>query len=134
MFTAYRYLATAPGVRGVWHQDGHYSQTPGYYYLHRKVPFYDYSTGKLFQDKLATLQASVSHIVTANSGLAIPGYSVAKTFGDIRVLQRDSDEPAVRQWREHVPYSVNPNVTQVLHKHGISNRVPPPNWGIRFVE
>ena len=41
IFAAYRYLAHAPGVLGVWHADRPYFNTPGYYYLHHKIPFYD---------------------------------------------------------------------------------------------
>ena len=41
IFAAYRYLAHAPGILGVWHADRAYFNTPGYYYLHHKIPFYD---------------------------------------------------------------------------------------------
>ena len=36
IFAAYRYLAQAPGVQGVWQVDSRYAILPGYYYLHRK--------------------------------------------------------------------------------------------------
>ena len=38
IFPAYRYLARALSVRGVWQVDRAYFNLPGYYYLHRKIP------------------------------------------------------------------------------------------------
>ena len=45
IFAAYRYLASAPGVYAVWQVDRPYFNLPGYYYLHRAIPFYDANTG-----------------------------------------------------------------------------------------
>ncbi len=133
IYSAYLYLAEAPGVSAVWHSNEYYSSTPGYYYLHRKVPFYDHTIGDLIGTKLTDLQASVSHIVSTSTPSIPPGYSLVKTFGAIHILQRDPDAPPARQWQEYVPHSVNPNVTTVLHQFGISKRNPPPNKGIRFI-
>ena len=41
IFAAYRYLASAPEVSAVWQVDRPYFNLPGYYYLHRTIPFYD---------------------------------------------------------------------------------------------
>ena len=46
IFPAYRYLARAPGVNGVWQVDRRYHGLPAYYYLHKDIPFYDASTGR----------------------------------------------------------------------------------------
>ena len=46
IFAAYRHLAGAPSVTGVWQVDRPYFQLPGYYYLHRSIPFYDAFTGR----------------------------------------------------------------------------------------
>ena len=74
IFAAYRYLARAPGVAGVWQVDRLYHDTPGYYHLHRKIPFYDWRTGRgndLHKDA-ETLRTSVSHIVSQDPNLAFP--------------------------------------------------------------
>ena len=46
VFAAYRHLAETPGVAGVWHEDRAYFDLPGYYHLHRAIPFYDAITGR----------------------------------------------------------------------------------------
>ena len=108
IFAAYRYLASAPGVSAVWQVDRPYFNLPGYYYLHRTIPFYDANTGRLiFADKeeieVEEIASSVSHILTADPATFVPGYSVKKEFGDLRILRRDADEPAIREWREYAP-------------------------------
>ena len=63
-FEAYRYLAEAPGVAGVWQIDRDYVGMPSYYYLHRKVPLYNRQAGLMIvNDNLATLHATVTHLV-----------------------------------------------------------------------
>ena len=108
IFAAYRYLAQAPGVSAVWQMDRPYFNLPGYYYLHRAIPFYDANTGRLIfadQEKteLEAIAASVSHIVSADLATFVPGYSVEKTFGTIRILRRDADEQAIRPWQGYAP-------------------------------
>ena len=66
IFAAYRYLARAPGVEAVWQLDRHYLSLPGYYYLHRAIPWYDAFTGRGINQDLATVSASVSHLVSAD--------------------------------------------------------------------
>ena len=108
IFAAYRYLAGTPGVFAVWQIDRPYFNSPGYYYMHRAIPFYDANTGRLiFADQEKTeveaITASVSHIVSADPATSVPGYSVEKTFGTIRILRRDADDPAIRPWQEYAP-------------------------------
>ena len=108
IFAAYRYLAGTSEVSAVWQVDRPYFNLPGYYYLHRAIPFYDSNTGRLiFADQEKTeveaIAASVSHIVSADPATSVPGYSVEKTFGTIRILRRDADEPAIRTWQEYAP-------------------------------
>ena len=104
-FAAYRWLAAAPGVRAVWDLDHDYLDTPGYYYLHRGIPFYDRQAG--FANELHadpdTLRASVSHLVTVRPDLAVPGYVVEKEFGGVRILRREENEAPVRGWRDFTP-------------------------------
>ena len=139
VFSVYRHLAESPAVSGVWHEDRAYHDTPGYYYLHRAIPFYDANTGRhLFLDgrevDMRMIRASVSHVVTADPGTVLPGYSVERTFGDIRILRRDGEETGVRRWREYAPTIDDGVFTGVMRRLYPDAPVPPPNSGIRFVD
>ena len=137
IFAAYRYLASASGVSAVWQVDRPYFNLPGYYYLHREIPFYDANTGRLiFADKekteLEAIVASVSHIVSADPATSVPGYSVEKTFGTIRILRRDAHEPAIRPWQEYAPTITDGAFTKLMRQLYSDAPTPPPNSGIRF--
>ncbi len=139
IFAAYRYLASAPGVSAVWQVDRPYFNLPGYYYLHRTIPFYDSNTGRLiFADQEKTeveaIAASVSHIVSADPATFVPGYSVEKTFGTIRILSRDADELAIRRWQEYAPTITDDAFTKLVHKLYPDAPTLPPNSGIRFAD
>ena len=139
IFAAYRYLASAPGVAAVWQVDRPYFNLPGYYYLHRAIPLYDANTGRLiFADpkkiEVEAITASVSHIVLADPATSIPGYSIEKTFGTIRILRRDADEPAIRLWQEYAPTITDGTFTKLMHKLYPDAPTPPPNSGIRFAD
>ena len=136
IFAAYRYLASAPGVAGVWQVDRLYHDTPGYYHLHRKIPFYDWRTGQgndLHKDAEA-LRASVSHIVSRDPNLAVSGYATEKTFGNVRILRREDNRSPVRQWQ-----GFNPTITDNMFDTRFSDRIypdaapPPADNNIRFV-
>lgn len=131
VFAAYRYLAHAPGVLGVWHADRPYFNLPGYYYLHHKIPFYDFDTGRMINTGLETTLASVSHIVAEDPVIVIPSYTVVKQFGDIRIWRRDENDAPVRQWEAY-----NPTITGVegfMAQVNPNAPTPPDNMGIRFV-
>ena len=139
IFAVYRYLASAPGVSAVWQVDRPYFNLPGYYYLHCAIPFYDSNRGRLiFADQEKTeveaIAASVSHIVSADPATSIPGYSVEKTFGTVRILRRDADEPVIRPWQEYVPTIIDDFFTELMHKLYPDAPTPPPNSGIRFAD
>ena len=139
IFAAYRYLASAPGVAAVWQDDRRYFNLPGYYYLHRAIPFYDTKRGRLiFADpkkiEVEEIVASVSHIVSANPATVVPGYSVEKTFDTIRILRRDADGPDIRRWQEYTPTITGGIATKLMRKLYPDAPTPPPNPGIRFVD
>ena len=134
-FAAYRYLATAPGVEAVWQIDRAYLATPGYYYLHRKIPFYDSQTGFANDlHELETLRISASHIVTQRPDLAVPGYAVEKTFGNLRILRREENETPVRRWRDYGPFIPNTYSEEFLRRTFPQAPPPPADFNIRFVE
>ena len=73
IFAAYRYLARESDAAAVWQVDRAYHGLPGYYYLHRRIPFYDAFTGRGVSRDLATLSASVSHLLVAEAAVAVVG-------------------------------------------------------------
>ena len=134
IFAAYRHLARAPGVTAVWQTDRPYFNLPGYYYLHRSVPFYDSYTGALVNRDWATVAASVSHLVSADPGLAAPGYSLEREFGGVRILRREAAEPMVRRWEGHAPVIVDDLVQWIMRRLDENAPTPPADAGIRFAE
>ena len=132
VFDAYRYLARAPGVDAVWHVDRYYADLPGYYYLHRKIPFYDGVRGPANLTDLKTALLSVTHIVSENPAVSLPGYSLEREFGNVRILRRDQNEPEVRRWENYNPVIVSDRLRTIM-KHADPGAPPPPaNSGIRF--
>ena len=75
MWEIYRDLATNDSVKGVLHLGDPYFNTPGYYYLHKKVPFYDATYLDLMQEKYGVEQLNllVSHVVS-KSHINIAGF------------------------------------------------------------
>ena len=66
MWEIYRNLATNDNVKGVLHHGDSYFNTPGYYYLHKKIPFYDvfeYQQATFYYGNLP-LNYLVSHVVS----------------------------------------------------------------------
>ena len=124
IFAAYRYLARAPGVLGVWQVDRPYFNLPGYYYLHREIPFYDAFSGREINKGLEITAASVSHIVSGNPNLAIPGYTVEKQFGDVQIWRRDENDAPVRQWEAYNPIIVG-GLEQVMKQVDPNAPTPP---------
>ena len=137
-FAAFRYLAQAPGVAAVWAPGRHYFSLPGYYYLHRRIPFYDASTGRdnNLNQNLETLLASVSHFVTEDPQLEIPSYAVEKEFGTVRILRREQNDAPVRQWRSYTPTPIASFelVQRIMQEMNPGVPAPPPDSRIRFAE
>ena len=133
LFDAYRYLAQAPDVVGVWQLDMPYVSTPGYYYLHRKVPFYDHETGiEHIGTNLQKILNSVSHIVSLKD-ISIPAYVLEKKFGPVRIYCREQKDLAVRQWEHYTPV-FGEDLAQIMLRADPDARPFPPNAGIRFLD
>ena len=134
LFAAYRYLAEAPGVLAVWHIDRHYHALPGYYYLHRKIPLYDATTGaSLVGTDIPTVLASISHILTADPGLSAPGYAEERTFGALRLLRRLENDAPVRRWQAFTPTVTEASADRIMPRLYPDAPSPPADFGIRFV-
>ena len=132
IFAAYRYLARESDAAAVWQVDRAYHGLPGYYYLHRRIPFYDAFTGRGVSQDLVTLSASVSHLLVADPAVAVAGYSLEREFGGVRILRRDGAGPPVRQWQEYTPTPVHESEIRVMGRVDANAPTPPPNAGIRF--
>ena len=132
IFAAYRYLASTPGVLGVWHADRPYFNLPGYYYLHHKIPFYDFNTGRMINTGIETTLASVSHIVAEDPNVVIPDYTVVKQFGALRIWRRDDNEAPIRQWEVYNPTIIG--VEQIMELINPNAPTPPDNMGIKYGE
>ena len=134
IFAAYRYLASASGVKGVWQADRSYPTMPGYYYLHQDVPLYDQGTGlAMIGTDAEAIRASVSHIVTGDPQTSIPGYSLETEVGGIRILRRHENGADVRSWEARTPTIVGDLVDRIMRQLSPSAPIPPENRGIRFV-
>ena len=131
VFPAYRHLARAPGVQGVWQVDRFYFNLPGYYYLHRRIPFYDAHAERGLGRDVETMMASVSHIVSAAPDLAIPGWMVEKEFGDIRIWRRGDTGASIPRWEAYAP--IVTGVERIMRQIDPDAPVPPEHMGIRFV-
>lgn len=132
LFAAYRYLAQAAGVKSVWQRGLHYAQTPGYYHLHRDIPFYAARTANdLVPDQTAALNL-VSHIVSSARDGAVPGYVLEKDFGSVRVLRRSENDTPVPRWHSHTPIMVTEFVADLVRRIHPTALGPPPHTGVRF--
>ena len=118
----------------MWHVDAPYHRLPGYYYLHRNIPFYDRLSGRLIDQGPDTIAASVSHIVSSDPDLEVPGYSVERTFGEVRVWRRDASEPPVRRWRSYAIVHISPGAGIIMRTLAPDAPLPPADWGIRFAD
>ena len=76
----------------------------------------------------------MSHIVSAAPGFSVPGYSLEKQFGDVRILRRDRKEPPVRVWLDHLPVVVTSNKKRIMRQVDPDGPTPPDNYGIRFAD
>ena len=133
IFDAYRYLAQAPGVTAVWQVDRHYYNLPGYYYLHHEIPFYDAFTGSSVLRGRTPLTAYVSHVVSTQPDLAVPGYTLDRAFGDVRILRRDAERIApIRAWRSYTPTVVDDFTAGIMRRIDPEAPSPPSRSGIRL--
>ena len=133
-FQAYRYLARAPDVKGVLHADRFYYELPGYYYLHRKIPFYDRNTLRVIgETNLLTPSRFASHILSENPKLAVAGYRLDRTFGKVRILRRERGNLKSREWENYQPIDAEA-MHSFLVQINPQSPVPPADFGIRYVE
>ena len=132
IFAAYRHLAQAPGVQGVLQTDRPYHGLPGYYYLHRAIPFYDAFTGQRIIRDMGRAPAFVSHVVSMDPSRSVPGYRLEKEFGEVRVWRRDEEISAVRQWENYAPVVTGDAIDRIMEEIDPDSPSPPADWDIRL--
>ena len=132
-FAAYRCLAGAPGVKGVWQTDRPYSSLPRYCYLHRDGPLYDQHTGLLTGTDAEEIRATVSHIVSGDPRTSVPGYSADRDFGGIRIPRGVDNGGDVRNWEARTPTIVADVVVRIMEQVASTPPLRPDNAGIRFI-
>ncbi len=141
IFEVYRYLSKAEGVEGVFQLDREYHGTPGYYYLHRKIPFYDQVTiGSAISD--LDLTPAVTHIVLDSSNTESASkverfstwYELDKTFENIHVYRQINEKPEVYDWVSYNPITIFSEVEFIMSQVAPDWPPAPANYGIEFVE
>ncbi len=132
-FAAYRYLAKAEGVAALWHIDRPYHSLPGYYYLHRSIPLYDAIAGPaVVGTNMAAVLAAVSHIVTSDAAISLPGYALEREFGAVRVFRRQDNAAPVRSWQGYAPTVTGAGIDRIMARLYPDAPPPPGDFNIRF--
>ena len=110
MFAAFRFLSLDPGLRGLWVPDRSHAVLPGYYYLHRAVPFYDAGLCRAFSlCPNVDPPRFVTHVLTSDSSFALAGFRHVRSFGSIRLLTVIDPSDRVERWRSYAPVILWPS-------------------------
>ena len=76
----------------------------------------------------------MTHIVTEDHAFTMPGYSVDRAFGSLRILRRDANEPAVREWVHYALTFHTGFFGDTARQLYPDAPAVPPNAGIRFTD
>lgn len=118
MFEKYLDLSEDESVAGVLHLSDPFFNTPGYYYLHHDVPFYD---GHMFTTTLAGTgappQELVTHIVARRDEIPDePGLLVVLDEGGEYGHARFLDVDEVRTWKSRKINIVDPGTSTLARR------------------
>ncbi len=103
IFEKYLELSEDETVKGVAHLSDPFFNTPGYYYLHRDVPFYDgYSISTAVAEANVVPSGLATHIVALREHMPDdPGLLVTFDEGGEYGIARFLDASSVKQWKSH---------------------------------
>ena len=135
LIETYRWLRRNPRVEGVWHEDHNDHRLPGYYHLHRKIPWYDKVRGRAagLDASSTRLRSHATHVVTADPRYTVRGYRQVKRIGPYRILERTGAGPAVRRWTDYRPNMADSWKEARLLRRIRPGAAPAPEcWGIRY--
>ena len=135
LIETYRWLRRHPEVQGVWHRDRKDYSLPGYYHLHRAIPWYDADRGdRLGLEESGTrLRAYATHVVTSDPRYAVRGYEERTRIGPYRVLARVGEGPPVRRWTSYRPNKADSWPEARLLRAVVPRAPPaPPCGGVAF--
>ena len=133
VFAAYRYLAQAPDVAGVLQADRTHYNLPGYYYLHRKIPFYDSYMAYHLIKRIDTASSFADHVVAMDSSDPLPGYRAERKFGHSQIWRREEESTPVRQWKDYTPVLAD-EVRHIMDRVDPDNPAPPARLGVKFAD
>ena len=134
MFEIYLELSRDPALRGVAHISDPYFNTPGYYYLHRKVPFYDAFTLKPVVEATpdpTELERRFSHIVGVGRLPPVPSFMPRPVEGEYQVSAATGKALATSKLASYSPVILSGPTLDAVNEYW-PLRAPPPFP--RFVE
>ena len=113
IYDVYLQLARLDDVKGVVHLGDPYFNTPGYYYLHHDVPFYDVN---VFESAVKTANVTmpeelVSHLVASGEMPDYTGLVKIKGEGDGYSYAYLKGASEVRLWKSNTPKLVSEGTT-----------------------
>ncbi len=109
LFAIYRELATSDDVSAVVHVPEIYRKTPLYYYLHRRVPFYDRRMSLILADESGLkLDQLASHVVTDNRLLdENPHFTLLQDSGEYKLYRNNTNNPVI-SWQQYRIWDITP--------------------------
>ena len=99
-----------------------------------KFPSTTSTRGGASKETWETASSLASHIVSADPGYSVPGYSLERQFGEVRILRRDQNEPPVRPWIDHAPVILSNRSQRIMRQMDPDAPSQPANFGIRFAD
>lgn len=129
LYGLYLRLHDAEDLQGLAHFGDPYFNTPGYYYLHRDVPFYDESAleAALRQTGGRRLRPLVTHVVSKRSLGSFEDFELQRPDGEY-LLYVSAAPGAVRGLEDHSPYIVGGSMHYEFRRRGITSLPQPPSF------
>ena len=113
LFQVYQSLAKLDDVTGVIHLPNPYFDTPGYYYLHHRIPFYDLSTSSIVYSRYQLgLPQFASHMV-ARFDIKAPNLIPLSSDGDYNLYKVFPTTNFAVFWNSFRPTIVPENIEQI---------------------
>ena len=128
IFDVYLELAKKNDVQGLFHRGDPYFNTPGYYYLHHDIPFYDLHTFSATMNSGAVEDPSelVTHIVfRLEAANPVPSSDLEINAHKYQYVASETTSP-VKRWVSHTPVLVSEEIAKIaIDTWGISDPEPP---------
>ena len=121
IFDVFLELAADPNLRGVSHVSDPYFNTPGYYYLHQEVPFYDQFTVPAaitsIDGDLELAQNLFSHVISTHNLPPLPNFLPVKTSGEYRMSATSANNPVnTKQLKSYSPVQIGESTFKLVNE------------------